>query len=404
MRETAVLIVGGGPAGVATALFLTHAAPALTDRIIILEKETYPREKFCAGAIGTRGDRLLSSIGITVDVPSVPIDGMGFRAMGKTTLVREGGIGRVIRRIEYDAELARIAKRRGIEIIEDAKVGSLRRVASGFEVDSSKGLFRCSVLIGADGVGSVVRRGLGFGSTRYRAQALEIDTEAAQDDLPRDVLLFDASHRELPGYYWDFPTIVDGRELMCRGVYLLSSSGETPRVQIQDVLDQELQRRGLSLSRYRKKRFAERGFEPHQPIAQPHVLLVGEAAGIDPVTGEGIAQALFYGATAGRYVADRLPTGTFGFEDWPAEVRRTRVGRDLLVREQGVQLFYGNARPRVERFLHASPEFIRLGLQHFAGKRWSKPRAVQAALQALGHTALWGAARIFSGDGARDFD
>ena len=404
MRETAVLIVGGGPAGVATALFLSNAAPALTDRIVIVEKETYPREKFCAGAIGTRGDRLLSSIGITVDVPSVPIDGMGFRAMGKTTVVRDGNIGRVIRRIEYDAELAGIAKKRGIEIIEDAKVGSLRRVAGGFEVDSSKGPFRCSVLIGADGVGSVVRRELGFGATRYRAQALEIDTEAVEDDLPRDVLLFDASHRQLPGYYWDFPTIVEGRELMCRGVYLLSSGGETPRVQIQDILDAELKRRGLALSRYRKKRFAERGFEPHQPIAQPHVLLVGEAAGIDPVTGEGIAQALFYGATAGRYVADRFPRESFGFEDWPAEVRAAHVGRDLLVREKGVPLFYGNARPRVERFLHASPEFIRLGLQHFAGKRWSKARAVQAGLQALGHTALWGAARIFSSGEARDFD
>src|SRR5689334_21755676 len=102
----AVLVVGGGPAGIATALFLAHAAPGLTDRILVLEKERYPREKFCAGAVGARADRLLASIGVTVDVPSAPINGIAFRAMGKTVAVREPGAGRVVRRIEFDDALA----------------------------------------------------------------------------------------------------------------------------------------------------------------------------------------------------------------------------------------------------------------------------------------------------------
>src|SRR5262245_55302727 len=120
-----VLIVGGGPAGASTALFLAHAAPELTDRILIVDKEHFPREKYCAGGVGARADRLLSSIGVTVEVPSVWLNGVAFRAMGKTVVVREGEIGRVIRRIEFDCELLRAAERRGVSVLEGARVSAL---------------------------------------------------------------------------------------------------------------------------------------------------------------------------------------------------------------------------------------------------------------------------------------
>ena len=218
---------------------------------------------------------------------------------------------------------------------------------------------------------------------------MEIDTESVESDLARDLLLFDAENRALPGYYWDFPTIVDGKPMVCRGVYLLRSGAETPRVQIQEVLSQQLEARGLSLGHYRKKRYAERGFEPHKPYSCQRVLLVGEAAGIDPVTGEGIAQAIQYGAVAGRYLSRCFREVDFEFADWPARVRRSMVGRDLFVRVLGVPLFYGGPRPNVERFLLSTPEFIRLGLQHFAGKPWSRTAMLRASWAMLRHTARW---------------
>lgn len=389
MERVEVLIVGGGPAGVTTQLFLAHAAPHLAERTVLVEKERYPREKYCAGGVGARADKLLSSIGVTVDVPSVWLEGVAFRAMGQTCVVREGAIGRVVRRIEFDHELALEARRRGLSLRDGTRVGAIRRVSDGFEVDTNHGTIHARVLIGADGVGSVVRRHFGFSTTRYHAQALEVDTEHVDDDLPRDVLLFDASDRSLPGYYWDFPTIVDGSEMMCRGVYLLKTGASDSKVEIKEVLAEQLKRRGLDLERCRKKRFAERGFEPHVPMSQPGVLLVGEAAGIDPVTGEGIAQAIQYGAVAAGYLARKFEARELEFSDWPDEVKRTMIGRDLWVRTKGVSLFYGAPRPSVERFLLSSPEFIRLGLQHFAGKRWSRTAIARATVAGLGHTARW---------------
>jgi flavin-dependent dehydrogenase len=386
VRRADVLIVGGGPAGTATALFLSHAAPQLTDRIVLIEKERYPREKFCAGGVGARADHLLGSIGVTVDVPSVPVNAIAFRAMGRTTECREPDIGRVVRRIEFDHELARIAKRRGIQILEGTRVANIRQVGGEIEVDTSEGPIRTRVLVGADGVQSVVRKQLGFQPGQYRAQAIEVDTEPVESDLARDVLLFDASHRDLPGYYWDFPTIVNGREMVVRGVYLLRSTAAPAAVEIKDILAAELERRGLDLGKCKKKRFAELAFDPHVPVSRPGVLLVGESAGIDPVTGEGIAQAIQYGATAGRYIAERLERRDLGFDDWANTIRRSSVGRDLIVRTMGVKLFYGAPRPNVERFLLDHPEFIRVGCQHFGGKRWSKGALTRATLAAAWHT------------------
>jgi hypothetical protein len=78
-------------------------------------------------------------------------------------------------------------------------------------------------------------------------------------------------------------------------------------------------------------------------------------------------------------VVERLERHDLRFEDWAMEIARTMIGRDLIVRTMGVPLFYGARRPNVEAFLLTNPEFIRVGLQHFAGKRWSR-RAIAAAL------------------------
>src|SRR3954462_5487807 len=89
-----VAIVGGGPSGISTALHLHAAAPAA--RILVLEKERYPREKICAGGIGARAFRLLERIGVEVACPHVALDAVAMRVAGETVVVREPGCGAVV--------------------------------------------------------------------------------------------------------------------------------------------------------------------------------------------------------------------------------------------------------------------------------------------------------------------
>ena len=149
------------------------------------------------------------------------------------------GIGRVVRRIEFDHRLAQIAASRGVVVIAGARADAIDVGASGVSVATSEGSFRGRALIGADGVGSVVRRALGLPFGRYRAQVIEIDTVPIEGDPDRRTLHFDLSDPSLTGYAWDFPTLVDGRELCCRGMYELAgidgaATGPEAAVPLQD--------------------------------------------------------------------------------------------------------------------------------------------------------------------------
>jgi flavin-dependent dehydrogenase len=402
--RTDLVVVGGGPAGLSTALHFVHHAPALAGRIVVLEKGRYPRDKYCAGAIGGRALRLLERIGVRVPVPSLPIHAVSLRAAGEERVLREPDMGIVVRRIEFDHALAREAIRRGIEVRDGVAVEGVEVGVDGVRVRlASDAAVEACAVVGADGVAGVVRRAAGFGRGRLRAQAVELDTERVAGDLPSDTIRFDFATGDLNGYAWDFPTLVEGRELMCRGVYRIvgsdaarasdgseRSSGDDVRARLAGFLA----KKGLDIGRYRVKQFAERGFEPGQPVSKPRVLLVGEAAGIDIATGEGIAQAIQYGSLAGRYLASAFERGAFGFSDWLARVRAHQVGWQLRQRLWFCERFYGAHRQLMERLLLASPSGLRLGVRQFAGKPLGATHFARAITEVTPQMARLGPANV----------
>jgi flavin-dependent dehydrogenase len=340
--------------------------------------------------MGARADALLACLGVHIDVPSVPIHGLSLRFPAGSQRVRaEQPIGRVVRRLDFDDALAGAARARGVRILERTRVTALEPSGAFTRVLTTRGEMTARVVVGADGVGSLVRRETGLNVPAPTAQVVEVVTEVTDHDLERDMLHFESMDRHVPGYAWDFPTLVDGRPMVCRGAYVLRAGarGADPS----EVLAAHMRRRGLELGRVRQKRFAERGFVPNASFACPGTLLVGEAAGIDPITGEGIPQAISYGALAGRYLARRLAAGRLDFDDWPMMVRREFFGRDLAVRSRLATMFYGRQRPWLERCLVERPWFLRAGVEFFAGRRI--PRAL-VALVALFGLRLWLGAKL----------
>lgn len=381
MIDVELAIVGAGPAGLSTALFLQARAPRLAERVLILEKATHPRDKVCAGAVGRRAERLLETISVEVDVPSAPIRGIGVRTRERELVVRDDRvIGRLVKRRAFDAALAKIARGRGLQIREGASVQRVRERSGGWEIELADGeVVRANMLVGADGVGSVVRRELGFPKGSLMAQAVEVDTEWRETDSPRDVVMFDMTRPELRGYVWDFPTPGADGLAVCRGVYQLRDGGVSARADVDAVLEAHVD--GVQRTSA-VRRFAERGLARHEPIARGSAMLVGEAAGIDPVLGEGIAQAILYGAAAGAYLAERMRpglgigAGTLG--DWPTALRATRLGLDLRARTAAVPLVYGWGRPMLERWVTQSAALARVGMAYFAGERVPRGGLIEA--------------------------
>jgi flavin-dependent dehydrogenase len=156
-----LVIVGGGPAGISTALHLQRAAPALAERTVVLEKSRYPREKYCAGAVAARGLRILDALGVRPDVPSVPFDTMSLRLPQCERTVRDEELGVVVRRLAFDEALARSAMERGIEVRQDTPVRAVEVRDDGVRVHTGGGVITAKAVVGADGVSGVVRRTAG---------------------------------------------------------------------------------------------------------------------------------------------------------------------------------------------------------------------------------------------------
>jgi flavin-dependent dehydrogenase len=112
-------------------------------------------------------------------------------------------------------------------------------------------------------------------------------------------------------------------------------------------------------------------------------LLVGEAAGIDPVLGEGIAQAILYGEMAARFLARCWREQDYRFVGYRRAMRSARIGTDLRLRAPAAHLMYGPSRPWIERLVTSSPALAHAGMSYFAGEPVPRSKLARAALDSI---------------------
>src|SRR5512138_1555327 len=161
MQEYDILIIGGGPSGISTALHLARDFPTLTPRILILEKAHHPRSKLCAGGLVNDAEIILQRLGLDVgevshvDANRIHFD---FEAKGLDIRVAKRHALRVIRRDEFDNWLARKAETRGVGIREGVTVKNIIPYPDGVVVETDHGNFHTQVVVGADGSNGVTRR------------------------------------------------------------------------------------------------------------------------------------------------------------------------------------------------------------------------------------------------------
>jgi flavin-dependent dehydrogenase len=347
MQEYDVLIIGGGPAGLSAALHLTKFAPHLTGRILLLEKAHYPRPKLCAGGLTADAEILLERLGLDVrEVPHVDASGMHFDFEGKGLKIsaRKRHTLRVIRRDEFDAWLAEKTREAGIEIREEVTVKDVQPDDKGVSIITDQGEYRAQVVIGADGSNGVTRRCVLPNAPVYTARLLEVLTPTQPSPiffengrgqgrgLRVGVFEFSPVPDNIAGYIWDFPTQLKGQPMRCWGIFDSNLLSDSKRPALKEPLREEMARQGFELDDYKLQGHPIRWFDPSNRFSVPRVLLAGDAAGTDPLFGEGISMALGYGLLAARETEHAFSTGDFSFSGYKRRLARSALGRTLFIR------------------------------------------------------------------------
>jgi flavin-dependent dehydrogenase len=381
-----VIIVGSGPGGSATALALAARAPALAGRTLMLDKARHPRDKTCAGGVIPKAVRLLDALGVPFDVPAAGVDTAGVRVPGRALAVAGRDLCRVVRRREFDARLAWLARDRGVELREEERVVHLARDGAGIRVETARTTYWAPVVVGADGSGSVVRRALVPGRAGRVARAVMCDVpvgDTAWDGHARRRYDFDFAPcaARLRGYRWTFPCVIDGLPHANVGAYLLPP---VDGARLKTELGGELGRVGGRARGW--KAFPIHTFVPGVTVAAPHVVLVGDAAGVDPLMGEGISFALEYARLAADAILDAHARHDFAFTSYADAVHRGPLGRKLRWLERAARLFYGPTSRVWFRVGALSVRAQAIGLAWYNGVDGWDERGAYAALRAF----AWG--------------
>jgi flavin-dependent dehydrogenase len=142
------------------------------------------------------------------------------------------------------------------------------------------------------------------------------------------------------------------------------------------------------------------GYHPDAPVSGPRLLCVGDAAGIDGLTGEGIAVGLAHGPLAALAIGTALRSGDFAFRGYRQVLRRATVGRELALDRWLAALLYGSAdfRPWLSLVMFDRE------VQHLYAARVSGDAVLAdrkpALLGALGRHLFLGRQRMTALDGA----
>ncbi|MFI6412596.1 MULTISPECIES: NAD(P)/FAD-dependent oxidoreductase [unclassified Streptomyces] len=147
-----VLVAGGGPAGLATAI---RAALAGMEAVVV-EPRPNPVDKACGEGVMPGGVRSLRALG--VEPGGRPLHGIRYvEGPHRAQAVFRGGTGLGVRRTVLSAALAERAAELGVRVVP-GRVGEVRQGPDGVR---AAGL-RARWLVAADGLHSPVRRALGL--------------------------------------------------------------------------------------------------------------------------------------------------------------------------------------------------------------------------------------------------
>jgi geranylgeranyl reductase family protein len=296
MLKYDVVVIGSGPAGALAALELAKN----NIKVAILDKATLPRYKTCGGGLVFRGRKLLDfnldSV-IEREFKSITIAMTDSNTQFKVK--RDVPIVSMVMRDKFDHFLVEKAVKEGAILYDTTKVTDISFSGKELLISTSKDTFVANFIIAADGALSPTAKIMGWKDNRLLIPALEYEVTVSDADFKRlsQELRFDLD--AIPqGYGWIFPK----KDHLSIGV----ASATRGKKDLKKYYRKYLELLDINAVINEERHGAQIPLSPREEgFFKNNVLLVGDAAGFaDPITAEGISNAMYSGILAAKSISE----------------------------------------------------------------------------------------------------
>ena len=308
-----VAIVGAGPAGAAAAITLARAGRS----VALIDKAAFPRDKICGDGITTGALRILEELGVVpatipswTEVHDIHVVSPSHHEAVFPLPRDRGQFAAVMRRTDLDDAIVDQAREAAVTMIEGTEVTGatdgpddvVLRLADGTTVAAS-------YVIAADGMWSPMRKFLGTAEPGYLGEWHAFRQYFAHTGPKARDLWVWFEPDLLPGYAWCFP-LPDGGANVGFGI---QRGAKIATKEMKALWPELLARRHIAevlgpdaVPEDRHQAWPIPARTGQLTLSAGRVLWVGDAAAVtDPMTGEGIGQALLTGQLAAHAIVDR---------------------------------------------------------------------------------------------------
>ena len=334
--NTDVLILGAGPGGAATALFLAKE----NIPCIVVDKAVFPRDKICGDALSgkvveilNRYDRSfveklsldpiqLNCWGVTFVAPNLEELSIPFRNKPKKTdEKREIAPGFITKRYDFDHFMVKeVKKHDGVNLMEGVEIDQFVKTPKGFTCSDKSGNYIIHAKLVIDGSGAHSQFAKKIGKLEvekeHHCAGLRVYYKGVTGIKEGNYIELHFLKDFLPGYFWIFP-LADGQ---CNvGVGMRSDYVGKKRINLKTELNNIIQKYPQLSERFKNAEPVDdiRGYglplgSKKRAISGDNYMLIGDAASlIDPFTGEGIGNAILSGYTAAQQAKEAIETKNF---------------------------------------------------------------------------------------------
>lgn len=324
-----VIIVGAGPAGVATALGLAGSGL----KVFLLDKDQFPREKVCGGGLWLRSVRVLNDLlpnvgsnlqsyrnkaalcGISVCTP----EGSNFVYKSNFQGEERKTLGYTVNRDDFDTWMVQQAQRASeIRFFAASHVTEVKTTSTGVHVLGEGFNYQAKMLVFADGAQALASSELSGMQFNRKTDALAIRAyfKGVSTISEDKVLEFCFLKEVYPGYLWLFPLNDDTVNV---GLYLPLKYFGKQKANLKNALFELIQENSSLACRFQDATLVGSIRGGLLPLGKSKVVLSGErylitgdaASLVDPLGGEGIGNALYSGQLAAAHILNCFKADNF---------------------------------------------------------------------------------------------